>query len=180
MKQKSYAYIHTHIQGVPEKSTFLKFQIYKSIWLFWTTLDSSKGLYWAIIWTVGTFHTILFVLWACNCHMDLGPKFEKGTIFWDTLSLWIIHCWWRYSIGWCWYRFFCFLSFVLLQWLISVLKMNIIALMMIIALCWWWPSIVLKMIINCAENDYHCAEDYHHCADDDHHIVLMMTINRVF
>ena len=56
-----------------KKRTFLKFKVYKSIWLFWTTLDPSKGLYCAIwmIWTVGPFHTNLFVWLDHNCHMDL-------------------------------------------------------------------------------------------------------------
>ena len=83
-------------QGVPEKSTFLKFQVYKSIWLFWTTLYPSKGLYWAIwiIWTVMDCWTIsynLFVWLVRNCHRDLWkilflghPVYERGVqIFYD-------------------------------------------------------------------------------------------------
>ena len=61
-----------------KKSTFLKFQGDKSIWLFWTTLYPSKGLYWSIwiIWTV--------VWLARNCHMDLWTwnfrkEFFSGT-----------------------------------------------------------------------------------------------------
>ena len=44
----------SRLHGVTEKSTLLKFHVYKSICLFWTTLDPSKGLYWVIwiIWTV--------------------------------------------------------------------------------------------------------------------------------
>ena len=32
------------ITGCPRRSTFLKFQVYKSIWSFWTTLYPSKGM----------------------------------------------------------------------------------------------------------------------------------------
>ena len=48
------------IIGCPRKSTFLKFQVYKSI--FSTTLDPSNGLYWAIwiIWTAMDCWTISY------------------------------------------------------------------------------------------------------------------------
>ena len=69
-------------QGVPEKSTFLKFQVYKSIWLFWTTLYPSKGLYWAIwiIWTVMDCWTISY-----NLFVWLVRKLSQGFVK-DTFS----------------------------------------------------------------------------------------------
>ena len=70
-----------------KKSTFLKYQVYKSIWLFWTTLDciGPFGKF-EQLWTVGPFHTILFVSLARNCQMDLWTRnFREVLFFWDTL-----------------------------------------------------------------------------------------------
>ena len=80
-----------YLQGVLEKSTFLKFQVYKSIWLFWTTLDPSKGLYWAIwiIWTVmdcwAISYNFVCLVGPKLSHGFVNPKFQKGTFFCDTL-----------------------------------------------------------------------------------------------
>ena len=76
-KDDYYCGLLSTITGCPRKSTFLKFQVYKSIYDYsgpLCTLVRECNVpfrYFGQLWTVGPFHTILFVWLARNCHVDL-------------------------------------------------------------------------------------------------------------